>query len=179
MSTKNPQKRTKDENSFIEVINTCTDEKLLSLLVELKGTSNLFFLEALLQQLAENVREARTEKAIIDFISNLKEPTAAEIISEFIEQNNDKLNLTKIITASWQGSLDFSKHIPIFVEILVSGDYSIAFEAFTLLENHLHALTSEELEKCQNTIAKALPLVDEDKQRLLQEMIKLMDSLAE
>jgi hypothetical protein len=175
-----PQAMNKEEiqkkNLVIETLKNGSDEKVLSILLELKEQGDLFYIDTLLDLLTSNRAEI-VKKGVLDFISDIKTQEVVPIIASYVKRQANSLDISHVITASWQSRLDFSKYIEPFVHHLIHSNYKTAFEAFTVIENNAEALSSEEIGILIDTIKKGLPKVDRDKQLLLLEMVSVLDKI--
>jgi hypothetical protein len=174
MNTENQEASNQNINYQIDRLKASSDENIISILLELKELGNLNYLEPLMEIILED-RSEMLKKALIDFISDIKVQSAAPIISNFILKNIESKKLTKLVTASWQSRLDFSKHLEPYFQILVKGDYKIAFEAFTVIENSLEGLEIKDLDYFMSVVKKGIPKADRDKQLLLLEMVSTIE----
>jgi hypothetical protein len=165
---------TDKQKQQIAALESSSDEVIMSMLIDLKEHGELFYLETILDMITGN-RSEYLINALVEFISDLKVQAAAPIIANYIEQNIQTKNLIKAVTASWQSRLDFSTSLKPFINILINGDYLIAFEAFTVIENSLDSLNSDELTRIMGEIKRGIPTANRDKQLLLLEMVSVID----
>ena len=80
------------------------------------------------------------------------------------------------MAACWQNGLSYGKHINIFVDVVVSGDYSAAIEAFTVLEEAAGELEQEERQALVRSLKTKLKQVDEQKKALFVELVKVIEA---
>ena len=159
---------------LIKAIEQGSDEVILSMLIDLKEHGETFYLETLMEMVIGN-RSDILKKAIVEFISNVKVNAAAPIIANFIQKNKTNNNIITLVTASWQSILDFSKHLNPFFDILIESDYGCSFEAFTVIENNISELTTEELSYYDAQLKLGISKANQDKEPLLLEMASLLD----
>ncbi|RLD93811.1 MAG: hypothetical protein DRJ13_15385, partial [Bacteroidetes bacterium] len=81
-----------------------------------------------------------------------------------------------LVAACWQNGLSYGKHIATFVDVVVSGDYSTAVEAFTVIEEAVGDLEQEEQKALLRSLKSKLQEVDEQKKTLFVELIKVIES---
>lgn len=174
MTTENRLNKQEEENAIVEALETSTDEKVIAMLIDLKKYGEIFFVKTLLNMLIGN-RSEMVKKAVIEYISDIKIQDAAQLISTHVAENFENADVTSIVMASWQSQLDFSKYLRPYVEVLINGEYMIAIEAFTVIENALYSLTADEVSDYEAKIKKSIPKADKDKQLLLLEMISLIE----
>jgi hypothetical protein len=166
--------KTELEKKIIDQFLGLNDELAIALLLELRNTGGLYLVKPLLKVLISN-RSESLKRTIIDFLTDIKEKEAVEMYVAFIKSNFPTERITEVLTICWQSRLEFVRHIDIFFEILITGDYQTAFEAFTVIENNIDDLNSEELTKYISIVKKNVAKVNRDKQLLLLEMISTLD----
>lgn len=159
---------------LIETLEKSSDEKVMSMLIDLKEYGELFYLNSLLNMLLSN-RSEQLKKGLVEFISDIKLQAAAPIIANCVDIHKSSPYIILLITASWQSRLDFSAHLSTFFQILIDSDYKSAFEAFTVIENNIDGLTPDELTEHIALVRKGINKTDRDKQLLLLEMISVLD----
>ncbi len=159
---------------LIATLEKSPDEKVVSMLMGLREHGELFYLEALLDILTGE-RSEIVKKSVAEFIADIKKQEAVPIIANYVSANQNAKNLTRIVTACWQSRLDFSKNLQPFFQILLDGNYRIAFEAFTVIENTIELQSKEELTKNIDLVKRSVSKADRDKQLLLLEMISVLD----
>jgi hypothetical protein len=170
MSTKLNEK----QKQLIALLKNSSDELVISMLMDLKDRSEFYFLNTLLEMINDENSEM-LKNALIEFVSNIKLQAAVPILTEYINESYPSKDVISIITACWQSRLDFSKHLNPFFHILINGEYIIAFEAFTVIENSLEGLSPDELSNYMATVKRGISKSNRDKQLLLLEMISILD----
>ena len=113
---------------------------------------------------------------ITTLLNDLKEKEAAEILARAISNPEYKQIQTTLVAACWQNGLSYGKHIPVFVDVLISGDYSAAIEAFTVIEEAVGELEQEDRNKLVQSLKAKIQQVDEQKKALFAEMVKVIDN---
>ncbi|MDE5417151.1 hypothetical protein L3049_03945 [Labilibaculum sp. DW002] len=115
--------------------------------------------------------------SILNFLADLKIQETDKIIIEAIK--NDKyLSIRKsIVEVCWEASIDFSKHLSVFVDLLIEADFEIAFEAFTVIEN-ITEKVPEMIKPVEMTKLKnAIPGSSAEKKGMIHEAIHIIDQL--
>jgi hypothetical protein len=166
--------REEHQRLIIDLLSNGSDEKVVSLLIDLKESKSVFMLETLLELSTTN-RSDVLKRAIIEFVSNVKNIEAVPIMVNFLTKSFPAKKVIDVVTMCWQSRLDFSKDLHIFFEILQKGNYQTAFEAFTVIENSLDCLNIDEISECIVNVKKGIISADRDKQLLLLEMVSLLE----
>ncbi|HBB90996.1 MAG: hypothetical protein A2X22_03265 [Bacteroidetes bacterium GWF2_49_14] len=84
---------------------------------------------------------------------------------------------TEIARICWESQLDFSGHLLLFTHLIITGDFLLALESFSVIENtFLERPVSPELSKEISSLLKnSVPDQPEVKQRLIRELILVID----
>jgi hypothetical protein len=172
MSHDNSKK--KKQELLIEALEKSSDDKVISMLIDLKEHGELFYLQPLLTMMVSN-RGETLKKSLVEFISDIKLQDAVPIIADFVRAQSTIKEITGILTASWQSRLDFSQHLAPFFQVLIHSDYKNAFEAFTVIENSIDGLAPNVIVEFIAEIKGGLGKSNHDKQLLLLEMISVLE----
>ena len=162
------------QKKVVATLEASSDEMVVSMLIDLKEHGELFYLNSLLEMLTGN-RSEMLKKAVLEFISDIKLQDAVPLISTYVEKNFPSKDVVDVVTSSWQSRLDFSQHLDPYFNVLINGNYKIAFEAFTVIENSIDNLSVEQLTSRMDIVKKGATKVDRDKQLLLIEMVSVLD----
>ncbi len=85
-----------------------------------------------------------------------------------------------LISLGWQSSLDFSKYISDFIDLLIlEEDFMNAFEAFTVLENMEGSYHTDELLEYIQKLKNASLKADEQRSNLMIDLIHLLENSIE
>ena len=114
--------------------------------------------------------------AIAALLNDLKDKEAAEVLAKAIANPEYELIQTSLVAACWQNGLSYGKHIATFVDVVVSGDYSTAIEAFTVIEEAVGDLEQEERTTLVRSLKTKLNQVDEQKKALFVELVKAIET---
>jgi hypothetical protein len=109
-------------------------------------------------------------------LNDLKDKAATEILVEAIANSEYQEILTPLVAACWQNGLSYGKQITTFVDVVVTGAYSAAIEAFTVIEEAVGELEQEERVQLIRTLKFKLKEVNDQKRVLLEELIKVVES---
>lgn len=113
---------------------------------------------------------------IVTLLNDLKDKEAAEILAEAIANPEYREIQTSLVAACWQNGLSYGTHIATFVEVVVSGDYSAAIEAFTVIEEAVGELEQEERVQLVRSLKSNLQEVEVQKKPLFVELVKVIES---
>lgn len=162
------------QNKIIDQINSSNDENTISLILELRDNGGLYLVNTFLNILLSNRSEA-LKRTVIETLANINDLKAAKLYVDFIRSNFETNRITDVLTICWQSRLDFTDDIEIFFDLLCKSDYQTAFEAFTVIENNLDSLTTEQLANYISIVKSKVSKADRDKQLLLLEMVSTLE----
>jgi len=155
--------RSSNKSAILETLKELRSEGDVSILPEL-------FNLMLIQEDEEILDE------IASLLNDLKDKEAAEVLAEAIANPEFELIQTSLVAACWQNGLSYGKHITTFVDVVVSGDYSAAIEAFTVIEEAVGDLEQEERTALARSLKSILKQVDEQKKALFVELVKTIET---
>jgi hypothetical protein len=113
---------------------------------------------------------------IAALLNDLKDKEAAEVLAEAVVNPEYEKIQTPLVAACWQNGLSYGKHIDSFVDVVVSGVYSAAIEAFTVIEEAVGDLDQEERTALAHSVKSKLQQVEEQKKVLVVELVKVIES---
>lgn len=159
----------------IESLRSSNRSAILATLDELRSEGDISILPDLFNLMLVQEDEEILNK-IVALLNDLKDKEAAVILAEAIADPDYLKIQTPLVAACWQNGLSYGKYISTFVEVVVSGDYSAAIEAFTVIEEAVGDLEKEERSRLAGTLKSKLKNIEDQKQALIEELIKGIES---
>jgi len=149
-----------------------SDLKITGAINELSTFGDISIIPELIAILKNNTNHFR-QKQVSKFLSDIHLPEASEIFMQQIrkEENTDILKL--ILPILWESKLDFSSYLADFVEISISGDYLIALDCLTIIENLIGPFSESQLLEAQLHLKEFIEkndVVDQRKSQILSEI---------
>lgn len=148
---------------------------ILGTLKELRSEGDVSVLPELF-----NLMLIQEDEGILDeiasLLNDLKDKEAAEVLAEAIANPEYEKIQTSLVAACWQNGLSYGKHLTTFVDVVVSGDYSTAIEAFTVIEEAVGDIKPEERTALVRSLKSKIKQVDEQKKALFVELVKVIET---
>lgn len=148
---------------------------ILGTLKELRSEGDVSVLPELF-----NLMLIQEDEGILDeiasLLNDLKDKEAAEVLAEAIANPEYEKIQTSLVAACWQNGLSYGKHLTTFVDVVVSGDYSTAIEAFTVIEEAVGDIKPEERTTLVRSLKSKIKQVDEQKKALFVELVKVIET---
>jgi len=111
------------------------DDKIFNAaLKKLEKHGENIFLYDIIEIIHKTSNENRIE-SLFSFLSRLKNPGAEKNMMEIIKDKKNEKIKARLLNSFWNSSLDYTAYFSDFVEFAVHGNYMIALECLTILEN--------------------------------------------
>jgi len=163
------------EKTYIQKLTAGNKSDLLLTIQELRLTGNERILPYILALLAKNDAEINT--AVFDFIKDLKNQMAVLPLMEYFKSNTNKQYVFLLLDAFWQSNLKFEAYLTDFVNMFIQYDFSIAFEAFTIIENFQEIVAKEQIISSIALLQANIPGFDADKANIAGILMAVIQNL--
>lgn len=112
-----------------------------------------------------------------EFLSNVRSKQAPAFMAQFLADPVYARIRSELTRACWESQLDYSSHLMLFAHLFIGGDYQLALEAFTVIENTCleRPVGKGVLTEISVLIKNSLPDQPETKQRLTRELILVLE----
>ena len=165
----------KTDPQILEDLWSADDLIVLKTLHKLRNAGNLTYVPDLLKLLSQT-RNELIEKELIRFLADIKEKGAVPLVVAGLKKPGLKTAHAGILSAIWQSGLDYSRYMDLFIQLFLEGDYLVALESFTVIEQSIEHLSDQEIAEERNHLLNALESVSEDKKPLARELVNLLQS---
>ncbi|MGQ9845987.1 MAG: hypothetical protein ACUVQP_00610 [Bacteroidales bacterium] len=127
--------------------------------------------------LYKNSQDAEIKSKIIFLLTNMKQNSAVDILVSSLNKIVKDIDLyPELIRSCWENGLDFSAHLAFFAEIFIRCSYFVALEAFTVIEGNIAKSSKEQIQEILYLLRNNKKNVHDDKIRLYEELIKVVES---
>ncbi|PCH71168.1 MAG: hypothetical protein COC06_01935 [Bacteroidales bacterium] len=163
-------------NAIITGLNSTDNKVVLDSINQLRKDGKTEDITLLLDLMISN-SNTEIQSSIHKFLADLKNQDSDKIILEAIA-NEKYITIKKILVSiCWEASVDFSKYITTFVDLLIESDFETSFEAFTVIENLTEKISEESKPVEMKKLKDAIPEVSPEKKGMLHETIHIIDQL--
>ena len=145
-------------------------QSVITAIRKIKNQGNKLYIPILFDLLCSHP-EKEIEDEIKDLLATVKDKSATGSFIYAFENKRYKSIWKTVLTTCWQNGLDYSNFTPIFIELIISEDWEVAFEAFTIIDNLEFLPSQEVIEKSVIKIKNALKTANEQKIYLLHEVL--------
>lgn len=149
---------------------------VLQAMVKLERAGNINDLPSIIR-IMSGITEASLIKEFTYFLSNVRSVQAPAILAQFLADPDFANIRVELVRACWESDLDYTPHLMLFTRLFIAGDYMLALEAFTVIENTFleRQVSMEILKEILSLISNSLPDQPETKQRLTLELIHVLE----
>jgi len=135
-------------------------------------TDILEIIQGLLLQTNPKAREL-----LVRLLSDINNADLVQPIISAIQSNPQEHAIKDLVRISWESNQDFSDYLIVFADILLTQDYAVAIEAFTVVETHCldRTISKEIKDQIRLRINNLIHDQDEDKKRLCTELLVILD----
>ncbi len=168
----NKEKTKQKLNQLILDLKSNSESKISSAIVELASIGDLSMIPILIDVMKQQ-SGTNLQKQVAKLLSDIQISSATEVFIQVIRNEEDDFVLKLILPILWESKLDFSEYLADFVEISVSGDYLIALDCLTIMENMLGPFSESQLLEAQlhlKEFAENKVKTDERKNQILSEI---------
>ncbi len=120
--------------SALELV--CTDDlaNVCIGLKQLEVCADLSVIEPIVA-IASITTNRAIKKEVLEFLSNVIDPKLPPIFLPFIQEEKYASIRQELLSVVWNSKLDYSSFLADFVEVAIEGNFIIALECLTVLEN--------------------------------------------
>jgi hypothetical protein len=163
----------KPDPQILKDLWSADDNLVLKTLHRLRTDGNLSYIPDLLNLLSKT-RNELIEKELIRFLADIKEQGVVPYIVAGLKEPGLTTARAGILSAVWQSGMDYSKYMDLFIQLFLQGDYLVALESFTVIEQSIEHLSDRELDEERKNLLDGLDGVSEDKKPLARELVNLL-----
>ncbi|HAQ19438.1 MAG TPA: hypothetical protein DCR40_09440 [Prolixibacteraceae bacterium] len=172
----NPEHTHHDHIHILKGLESSDSLKVIETLEELKVSGKVTDIPILIEIL-HLTWNTEIKSKIIDLFASLKESDAVPLIISAIRDQKYAPELKELVACCWENGLDYSNYLSLFVELLIESDFSIAFEAYTVIMNNEHRIGQAIIDQQIERLQSALATTSDMKRQLLLDVIDFLPSI--
>jgi hypothetical protein len=151
-----------------------SEKTILQALHEIRQTGKPEIIPLMFNLLAKHKHDKITDE-VFNILDQIKDKGAVPYVVAELELKRAEKYRIRLITSCWQSGLDYSAHLGIFSKFFVEGDYLIAIESFSVIEENIHNSSAQVIRDCREYLVLNLPKSSVEKKALFIELIKLVE----
>jgi len=169
----------KIDKRFNNIIKNLSSNKEAEVLTAIKQLRKHGKPEAIphLINLHQTSKNEKVVNQVTAFMFDLKDQNATQPIINAIEKETNNSHKAFLISILWQAALDASEHLSFLVKQAITGDYMVAVEALTVIDNFETTFHEDEIMDIEYDLDEALENETDDKKELLISLKSAIKSL--
>jgi hypothetical protein len=149
-------------------------EVISDAIISLRNENPLKGAIGLLVNQYDRTNDQQVKNLIRNFLDDIKEPNARTEIIDEIHKNHKHDTTSMVVCSCWQSGLDYSGFATDFAKAFIDGDYLIALECFTVLEESAHHINSVKKREIIGLLEKNKGNFSAEKNKLLEALTKVL-----
>ncbi len=171
-NSKNKQKKSQ-EQIWKEKLQSGDKETFKQAIKEIREFGNIKILPALIENYSQQTNPA-FKKELSSLLSDIKRQEAAQILFQYIMDQNYSHIKKDLLSILWQSRLDYSQFVPQLIEIFINEPLDMAFEAFTVIEYIEKPIDKTVARQNIEKLKNSLRTIDEKKKFLLVDLVNML-----
>ena len=167
------EKTPKVKASTVNRLNSDDLKVAINAINELGETGNAAYIPVLVE-LLHSTENADIKKRIAKLLSTLKHSDAIPLIIEAIENKKYAGELRYLVSACWENGMDYSEHLPLFIDLVIEQEFMVAFEAYTVITNMSGKISQQIADRESHKIKEAILEADTQKKKLLHDLLDFL-----
>ncbi len=173
-----PENSKKLDPRTIQVLRSGIPAVVINAVEELREDGNSAYLPILFE-LLHSTNDHEIKKSITRLLAELKHREVVPVLIEAIQNKQYADELQSIISVCWENGLDYTEHLPVFVDLVIEKEFLVAFEAYTVIINMTGKISNAMQEAESKKIQDALRNPAGNKNDLLQDLLDFLPELEE
>ncbi|HKJ42223.1 MAG TPA: HEAT repeat domain-containing protein [Sunxiuqinia sp.] len=170
MTTENTSKINK---GTVNRLNSADSEVAIKTINELGDKGNAAYVPVLVE-LLHSTDNAEIKKRIARLLSTLKHSDAIPLIIDAIENKKYANELKYLVSACWENGMDYSKHLSLFIDLVIEQEFLVAFEAYTVITNMTGRISQQIADQESRKLKEAMIQTDNQKKELFHDLLDFL-----
>jgi hypothetical protein len=163
----NKEKTKQKLNQLLLDLKSESESKVTSAIHEIASIGDLSVIPPLCEFIKQK-RGTNLQKQVAKLLSDIQISEATDVFVQIIKNEEDSSVLKLFLPILWESKLDFSDYLADFVEICASGDYLVALDCLTIMENMPGPFSESQLLEAQLHLKEFVENKSENDERKMQ-----------
>lgn len=159
-----------ENKALLEKISSGDDEQIAEALRDFKENGDLQAAGALLDHLRQ-IKDERLVTTLSNLLADIKDSQFRPLLISKLEEAEDERTRSGLLRIVWESALDYSAYLDVFLRLLQDESFLVAFEASTVIENLVHRLSLEQIDR----LREAIRHFPEEKEFLVENIREAID----
>lgn len=118
---------------------------------EVQENGDLGMAGVLLECLGE-MEEGGQSTVVSGLLADIKDSGFRKLLMDRLKEAKSDRERCALLRVVWESALDYSAYLEVFLQLLQEGEFSVAFEASTVIENMVHRLSREQYQRLHEVV---------------------------
>lgn len=165
----------KKKKELMAQLASSDDAVVIKALNELEGDGDASFIPLMI-----NLLETGSDQVvsiIVEMLSSLKDSSAAKEIIEVLREEENPAVKQLVLSTIWNTNIDYSEYLPDFVLWACEGDYLVALDCLTIIENTVFNAEERHILEAQwhlKEFFESSPTMDEQKKQIISDIAEFI-----
>lgn len=159
-----------ENKALLEKISSGDDEQIAEALRDFKENGDLQAAGTLLDHLRQ-IKDERLVTTLSNLLTDIKDSQFRALLISKLEEAEDERTRSGLLRIVWESALDYSAYLDVFLRLLQDESFLVAFEASTVIENLVHRLSLEQIDR----LREAIRHFPEEKEFLVENIREAID----
>jgi hypothetical protein len=135
-------------NQLVLDLKSDSTSKITAAVTEIANIGDISIIPVLVLVLKNN-QDLSIQKQVKELLADIQLSQATEMFMEELKKEEEPDDIKKLLGVFWNSKLDFSDYLADFVEVAIDGDYLIALDCLTVIENMAGPFSESQLLEAQ------------------------------
>jgi hypothetical protein len=163
-------------SNILSDLSSSDEKKVFTAIKQLRKHGKKEAIKPIIELLSSTSNE-EVKSEITTLLFDLKDQSVVEELINLIDSNNYQSEMATLISIFWQSSLDSSENITSIVKQAIKGDYLVAIEVLSVLDNYDTTFQENEIQDLKFDLDEAIEEDESEKRNLLITIRMALDSL--
>jgi len=155
------------------------NQKLIELAIEdLRENGNSAYIPFILEIL-HTTDQPEIKKKILNLFSELKQRKAIPELMKALQNKEYKNEWNNILQSCWENGMDYSKFLPVFIDLAISEDFMTSLDSCTVITGMTGEISDSTYQTESRKIKEALLTEESKKKEILQDILEYLPQLKE
>ncbi len=122
---------------------------------------------------------ASTQKSVGAVFGDIQNQDYVPLLVKLTQGTVDAKVQKMLLTAAWNSRLNFVDYLECYIDFVISADFELAFDAFTLLENVETAVSHQRKHELVDYVKSHISKCKEDTLVLAHDLVKIIENYPE
>lgn len=172
------KKDIKTDKNTIKILESGNQKLIETAIEDLKENGNPAYIPFIIEILHSTDNE-EIKKKILRLFSDLKQRNAIPELMKALQNKEYQKEWESLIQVCWENGMDYSKFLPLFTDLAISGDFMTALDSCTVITGMTGEISDITFQTESRKIKEALLTEKSKKKEILQDILEYLPQLKE